>query len=276
MESPAPPNAPNFPRKTFDQIGCKDLPGRSKRPDAFASTSRLSRCEKRVDSAMTTDIADGSCVYVIAPRQRPGACHWEPKQASTDIASLNHSDTSPAFNRHEAFTEAAEKCRAKFLWLAKRVTHRPEEAEDIVQTALLKAFANLSQFRGESQMSTWLTAIVHNTALEYTRRLYGKVFVSLDSPPCPNSDGDTLDLPGPFLNPEECFERLERVKILSAAVEKLSSLHRETLQLCFFDELPHVQVATALNVRASTIKSRVLRSKRALKVALMNSSGMDK
>jgi RNA polymerase sigma factor (sigma-70 family) len=125
-------------------------------------------------------------------------------------------------------------------------------------------------------MSTWLCAIVHKTAREYTRKLCGKVFVSLDSPPCPDLGGDTLDLPEPFMNPEECFERLERVRILSTALERLRSLHRATLQLCILEELPYVRVATALNVRVSTIKSRVLWSKRALKVALMPGSRTDK
>lgn len=277
MESLVPPNSSHVARRKFDRISSLGLPGRSKYPDSLSSPSRSwSPCGKNGDSTTRADCANGLCVYVGAPRQAPGVDNREQKQADSDVAALDHSDASFSYNSLAAFTEAAEKCRAKFLWIAIRVTHRREEAEDIVQTALLKAFAKLSQFRGESQMSTWLCAIVLNTAREYTRKLYGKVFVSLDSPPCANLDGDPIDLPEPFMNPGECFQRLERVKILSAALEKLSSLHRDTLQLCIFEELPYVRVAAALKVRVSAVKSRVLRSKRALKVALMTSSGMDK
>src|SRR5215469_5763900 len=56
----------------------------------------------------------------------------------------------------EAFVQAAEKHRNQLMWLALRMMHSYEDAEDVVQRALLKAFRNLDKFRGDSQMTTWL------------------------------------------------------------------------------------------------------------------------
>ncbi|HEV2730277.1 MAG TPA: sigma-70 family RNA polymerase sigma factor, partial [Terriglobales bacterium] len=56
------------------------------------------------------------------------------------------------------------------------------DAEDAVQDALLSAFKHLDQFRGESQMSTWLTAIVINSARMQLRRRRRQLHVSLDEP----------------------------------------------------------------------------------------------
>ena len=49
------------------------------------------------------------------------------------------------------------------------MTTSTDDAEEIVQHALLKAFANLSRFRGDAKMRTWLHSIVLNTAREHLR-----------------------------------------------------------------------------------------------------------
>ena len=72
-------------------------------------------------------------------------------------------------NRVASFVQAAERRRAYYLRLARRVTPCHQEAEDIVQDALLRAFRNLPQFRGEAQMTTWLQTIVQNAAREWLR-----------------------------------------------------------------------------------------------------------
>ena len=277
MEAPIPPIAGDFVRKRICETGYFGPYGRFENSDKLSTTSRTwTPSGNNGELTRKADRANCSSIYLAAEEEAPGADRRQPKPTYTDAAWKEPSDPSPCSNSLAAFTEASERCRGKFLWIATRVTRRTEDAEDIVQTALLKAFENLSRFRGEARMSTWLSVIVLNTAREYRRQRFGKVFVSLDSPPSPNSEGDTLDLPEPLMNPEECFEKLERVKILSAAVERLSSLYRDTLQLCIFEETPYVRVATALKVRVSTVKSRVLRSKRALKVALITGSRTDK
>jgi RNA polymerase sigma-70 factor (ECF subfamily) len=78
------------------------------------------------------------------------------------------------------FTRVAEQRRAQLLWLAQRITHDRDEAEDIVQEALFRAFKNLPQFRGESQIGTWLCVIVKNTGREWLRNQKGRVYLSME------------------------------------------------------------------------------------------------
>src|ERR1035438_7516256 len=61
------------------------------------------------------------------------------------------------------FTQVTEQRRAQLLWLAQRITRNHDEAEDVVQEAIFRAFKRLPQFGGESQISTWLGVIVKNT-----------------------------------------------------------------------------------------------------------------
>lgn len=172
------------------------------------------------------------------------------------------------------FTQAAEKHRAQLLWLAQRITPQREEAEDIVQEALLKAFRNLAQFRGDAQMSTWLRAIVQNTARDWLRNQKGRVQLPLEQARPGEGATVLLDFPHPAENPEELCERSELEWILRREIGKLHSVSRRALQLCVLEEFSHLAAARKLNISAITVKSRVFSGKQRLKRAVCMQLGM--
>src|SRR5271170_6243276 len=69
-----------------------------------------------------------------------------------------------------------------FYRCAFRLLGNAADAEDAVQEALLAAYKHIDQFRGESQISTWLTAIVRNCARMQLRKRTRQVHLSLDEP----------------------------------------------------------------------------------------------
>ncbi|MGA7339111.1 MAG: RNA polymerase sigma factor [Terracidiphilus sp.] len=168
----------------------------------------------------------------------------------------------------DTFVETAEQHRAQLLWLAQRITPFREEAEDIVQEALLKAFRSLRHFRGDAQMSTWLRAIVQNTARDWLRSQRGRVYLPLEQ--AHPTDGGALqcDFPHPAENPEQRCEREEMEWLLRSEIEKLSSVSRPAVQLCLLEELSHRAAANRLNISAVTVKSRVFSGKERLKRAV--------
>jgi len=64
---------------------------------------------------------------------------------------------------------------------AYRLLGSEADAEDAAQDALLAAFKHLNQFRGEAQLSTWLTAIVINCARMQMRKRSRHIHISLES-----------------------------------------------------------------------------------------------
>jgi RNA polymerase sigma-70 factor (ECF subfamily) len=68
-----------------------------------------------------------------------------------------------------------------FYRAAYRYLGNAADAEDAVQDALLSAWRNLGQFKGQAKMSTWLTTIVMNSALTQLRRRPHQIHTSLDS-----------------------------------------------------------------------------------------------
>lgn len=168
----------------------------------------------------------------------------------------------------DSFVETAKQQRQHLLWLAQRIAPQREEAEDIVQEALLKAFRNLAQFRGESQMSTWLRAIVQNTARDWLRNQKGRVYLSLEQPHPTDGTALLFDPPHPAESPEERCVREEMEWLVRNEIEKLSSVSRRAIQLCVLEEFSHRAAAHALNVSVVTIKSRVHSGKQRLKRAV--------
>ena len=164
--------------------------------------------------------------------------------------------------------QAAEHYRANLLSLAWRMTNSREDAEDIVQLALTKAFANLSRFRGESQMSTWLHVIVKNAALEFLRNRRGRSFLPLGYVRYSDEDPIAQEIPDPCKNPEEYCRLREMKNIFIAELGELDSECRLTMQLCVLDELPQLEVANTLNIGVNTVKARMFRGKRMMKRAI--------
>ena len=166
--------------------------------------------------------------------------------------------------RLQEFLETAERRRPQLLRMARRMTQCNEDAEDILQEAFMKAFKALAKFRGESQMSSWLGAIVQNTAHEHLRSRRGRVFVSIEYMNRDDNEVVEINLPDQRKNPEEVWESREMENILRDEVRNLSFVCRRAIELCVLEEQPQLEAASSINLSVATMKSRVFRGKRIL------------
>lgn len=186
---------------------------------------------------------------------------------------------APTLNQKQPPDDAAllvlffEKRRAQLLWDAQRVTKSAEEAEDIVQESLLKAWRNLQQFRGESQIGTWLRAIVKNTAREWLRNRGSRVHLPLETQRNEDEDPTVLELIDPRVGPEEWCERREIEEILYSELGTLTYLSRRAIELCALEEQPLRDAARTLNVGVVAVKSRMFRGRRLLERGICQRTG---
>jgi len=192
---------------------------------------------------------------------------------STKTAHDVESGASTWDSKLVTFTQVAEQRRAQLVGLAQRITHDRDEAEDVVQEALLRAFKSLPQFRGESQIGTWLCVIVKNTGCEWLRIQRGRVFLSLEHARSPDDQPILLDFPDPGRNPEQCCVRKEMDDILLSEIARLNSVCGSTIQMCAIEERSHWEAAHALGVSVAAIKARVFRAKQMLKRAVCVRTG---
>jgi RNA polymerase sigma-70 factor (ECF subfamily) len=133
------------------------------------------------------------------------------------------------------------------------------DAEDAVQDSLLSAYKHLGQFRGQAKISTWLTAIVANTARMQLRRR-GRC-ISLEQQQ--GEDGLALSerLPDSKPSPEEVCSTVELHDRLVNGIKKLSPTLRRTIQLRDIDGLTTKEAAQILGVPEGTVRARLARAR---------------
>jgi len=152
---------------------------------------------------------------------------------------------------------------------AYRLLGNKDDAEDVVQDALLAAFKHLKQFRGDAQLSTWLTAIVVNCARMHLRRRSRYTHISLDSRIGEEQDyllSDTLVDQRP--NPEdECHHAALNARLMRSAA-RLSPILRKTFHLRFVDHLSIRETARILGVPTGTVKAHTARARAKLRSSM--------
>lgn len=147
--------------------------------------------------------------------------------------------------------------------LALRITRNREDAEDVVQDAILKAHANLSGFQQRARFSTWITRIAINEALMTLRRHKRMKRVPLEVPvPSEESDDRSWELPLDQEDPEALYARMQvREKLLQAA-RSLSPAHQAVFVLAYMRGCTNQETADRLGLSVATVKSRLHRARK--------------
>jgi len=153
-----------------------------------------------------------------------------------------------------------------FYRQAYRLMGNAADAEDAVQDALLAAYTHLDQFKGQSQISTWLMSILVNCARLQLRRRPRYAHVALDAP---IGESQTLSLseqlPDQRPNPEDECRNSELSTRLTHFHGRLSPTLRRTFHLRSIDGLSIRETARILGVPTGTVKAQLARARKRLK-----------
>jgi RNA polymerase sigma-70 factor (ECF subfamily) len=152
--------------------------------------------------------------------------------------------------------------------VALRRLRNVEDAEDAVQDALLSAYKHIGQFEGRSQLSTWLSSIVINTAGMKLRRHLHHETVSLDQ--YQENDGATFanKIKDSRPNPEAICAQTEMDGRLRQALAQLSPKLRNAIQMVDLDGFSTQEAATAVGISTNALKSRLSRGRAKLSLLL--------
>jgi RNA polymerase sigma-70 factor, ECF subfamily len=178
-----------------------------------------------------------------------------------DTLAVDSRESSPA-----AMLTVLSRCLPSLYRYAYRFLGNKADAEDTVQDAILSAYKHLNQFRGDAQLSTWLTTIVINCARMHLRKRSRYTHVSLDSRTGDDEEHLLADIlvdhrPTPE---DECRTSRLNAKLMKSAAQ-LSPILRKTFQLRFVDHLSVVETARVLGVPIGTVKAQTARAKAKLR-----------
>jgi RNA polymerase sigma-70 factor, ECF subfamily len=147
----------------------------------------------------------------------------------------------------DALAELYDRYGRPAYGLALRILRDAALAQDAVQDAFLSAWRTAAAFdprRGSA--SSWLLTLVHRRAVDVVRREDRRRALPLDDAPV--AAGDATD---------ETAETRELRRTVQAALEHLTPVEREALELAYYGGLSQSEIAERLGVPLGTVKSRM-------------------
>ena len=144
------------------------------------------------------------------------------------------------------------------------------DAEEAVQEGYLKAFAAIDSFAGASSLSTWLTRIVLNEAFARRRSAQRKIRALREQSVTFIDDYRENLMAGSAApsSPEAEAARGQVARLLEQAIADLPEAFRTIFILRDVEGLSVEETAEALQIASATVKTRLLRARRRLQVAL--------
>ncbi len=177
----------------------------------------------------------------------------------------------------ERFNELVDIYTQKLYRFAYGLLGNHHDAEEVVQDAFIRAYNALDSFRGDSSFETWMHRITMNLArnkFHWNRRRGEGVNVSLSEPP--GSEQDSMDnsvefeLPDNSNAPDSLLEKLETQDNVIRGINSLPETLKEAMVLRHVKDMPYEEIASILDCKIGTVKSRIARGRELLREYLLS------
>lgn len=210
-------------------------------------------------------------------RPRGGAYDRQQGRTAPRMTSFAHHDLLDRIRRGDraAMGLLLEQQQGRLFNVCLRMVSNRDDAAELTQDVMLKIVQHLSDYRGDAEVTTWMTRIAMNESLSFLRKRKLRRTVSLDGTVQSNGvhagDDDQATAlrrqlrderePGPVQR-VETGERLDRLR---REIAELDEEFRAVLVLRDIDELDYAQIAEVIGVPVGTVKSRLFRARLALR-----------
>jgi RNA polymerase sigma-70 factor, ECF subfamily len=165
----------------------------------------------------------------------------------------------------EAFGEIVRRWERRIFALTYGMLGREEDARDATQETFLAAFRNLRGFRGEAKVSSWLHRIAVNQCITRQRRTKVRGESALEDEQ--ERQASTFTSPLSF-SPARVAEGRQQTMAVRRAINSLPIELRQVVVMKEFEELTFREIADALDLPLSTVKSRLYTALKQLQMRL--------
>lgn len=152
-------------------------------------------------------------------------------------------------------------CVDKYLKMVYRISFHyfgnREDAEDVSQDVFLKLYSHNTKFESEEELKAWLIRVTTNTCHSYFRNPFRKRKTEIDEKEIENIAGSSS-------SEQEIINR----KVVMDAVMSLSERYRIVVYLYYYEEYSICQISNTLNIKETTIQTRLSRAREKLKSVL--------
>ena len=156
-----------------------------------------------------------------------------------------------------AFASLVDTYKNMVFSLAFKMTKNREEAEEISQDTFIKAYKNLSKFKGDSKFSTWLYRIAYHTSLDNLKKNKNN-----------NNSFEINEITFNQIKATEHIlegiERKERAKMMEICLHKLPDEERTIIWMFYYDELSLKEITEITSMSESNLKVKLHRARKKL------------
>jgi RNA polymerase sigma-70 factor (ECF subfamily) len=165
------------------------------------------------------------------------------------------------------FDSIAREHRPFLMHIAVASTRNVDDAEDVVQEALMRAYKGLGNFRGDCPIRVWLARIVVRVSINHRRSFVRALrrwtlFGDLE-----RDDGEGHKVPFDAADPRQSFER-EAIMDVGRRVDELPDEFRAPLLMLAVEGLTIPEISAILEIPEGTVKSRIFYGRKRLKKSL--------
>lgn len=146
----------------------------------------------------------------------------------------------------EAFNQLVARYQERLYWHIRKILLEHEDTDDVLQNTFIKIWRSLPEFRGDSELFTWLYRIATNEALTFLKKKKKQTFAPWVD--VEKKMGEHL-VSDPWFNGEEIQLKLQK------AILKLPEKQRIVFNMKYFDELKYEEMAGILNTSVGALKA---------------------
>jgi len=147
----------------------------------------------------------------------------------------------------KGFRMLVQVYQERLYWHIRRLVLTHQNADDVLQNTLVKVFRGIGNFKGDSQLYTWLYRIATNESLTFLEKEKK------------HAQADDVDDPiiqtAQQLSADEYFEGDEAERMLHEAIATLPERQRAVFHLRYYDEMPYEQMSEVLGVTVGALKA---------------------
>ena len=163
----------------------------------------------------------------------------------TDDKLLITQLTDPKTQRR-AFETLVRQYSEQLYWQIRRFVLSHDDADDVLQNTLIKAWQGLGSFHGDSKLLTWLSRIAINESLDFLRRQKNMVTMSTD---------DEETGVANTLMADDYFDGDETEAQLQQAIAQLPEVQRTVFLLRYYDDMKYSDISKLLNTSEGALKA---------------------
>ena len=175
----------------------------------------------------------------------------------------------------DAFEQLVLLYEKKVYTIAYKYMGNNEDASDMAQEALIKAYQSIGSFRGEAAFGTWLGRITANKCLDVLRKRQRVQVTSLDDEVELEEGSVKKELASEAATPEEHTVQQETVQYVQDMIGQMREEYRIVLVLRELEGHSYEEIASMLSCSLGTVKSRISRARNYLKEQILADKKME-